>query len=206
MQELVKGNFSTTMHLVALNPDISHGAIALSADGKVKFFQQQPIGDVQATTMELTYDANFHCPPGADDQHGVEWIAKLFNVALMLNALELFVVVDEYRLRKREGFPQQDIHLQAYARLNEKHILSKIIGGGVSASSLDALANEEEEIVSYVAAQVGIQPDPFDMGCSLFPFDCMCVCHAGGGPQTFDSLPSMWQGFGPCGGHASYDQ
>jgi hypothetical protein len=176
-QELIKGNYSTSTHLVALTPTSEHGIVAISADGKLKFFQRQPIGDIHATTMELSYDLPFHW--GGDSAHKqeedpVEWMAKLFNVAMMMGALELFVVADEYRMRgggaNRGGGnpPQQsvqdapapslDIHLQAYARVNEKQILSRIVALDTPVL-LQAVATEEEEICTYIAAQV-----------------CVCVC------------------------------
>lgn len=142
------------MHLVALIPRPEDGTIAISADGKIKFFQQQPIGDVQATTIELVYDGAVHYPLGRDD--GVEWMAKFFNIAMFMGALELFVIVDEYRMRKKEGIPQQhqDIHLQAYARLNDKHVLAKCVPLSSSAPALDAVMQDEPDIYAYISGQV----------------------------------------------------
>lgn len=158
-QDLIKGNYSTSMHLVALAPEPEHGIVALSADGKLKFFQRQPIGDINAATMELKYDTAFHCPvdPGNNDEVSVEWMAKLFNVAMMMGALELFVVADEYRMRggnnnsKKDAPATADIHLQAYARVNEKQILSKLIA---ASNAGPLLHTEEEEIHGYISAQV----------------------------------------------------
>lgn len=173
-QEFVKGNFSTTMHLLALSPEARHGAIAVSADGKLKFFQQQPIGDLMATTIELSYDSNMHLGPlnlsGNEDQTDVnmEWMAKLFNVALMLGALEFFVIVDEYKLRNNKNNnkdssstspPSQaaDIHLQGFARINERSLLAKLIAISNTNGTnllLDTVASDEEEIFRYISGEV----------------------------------------------------
>jgi hypothetical protein len=165
-QDLIKGNFSATMHLIALCPEPRHGSIAVSADGKLKLFQQQPIGDVMANTLELKYDLEGHGwgqQTQEQEAEAVEWMAKLFNVAMMLGALELFVVVDEYRLRtkNKDGTPSAqppaDVHLQAYARINDRQILAKLtslLTSGGSGVQLDTVASEEEDIFQYIAGEV----------------------------------------------------
>jgi hypothetical protein len=175
-QDLIKGNFSTTMHLIALCPEPRHGSIAVSADGKLKLFQQQPIGDVMANTLELKYDLEGH-GWGQQEQEAeaVEWMAKLFNVAMMLGALELFVIVDEYRLRtkNKDGTPSAqppaDVHLQAYARINDRQILAKLtslLSSGGSGVQLDTVASEEEDIFQYIAGEVS----------AFFFWGVCCIC------------------------------
>ena len=63
-QDLIKGNCSSTMHLLAVTPQPAHGAISVGADGKIRFFQQQPIGDLVASTIELAFDSKLHHPTG----------------------------------------------------------------------------------------------------------------------------------------------
>lgn len=151
-QDLVKNNYSSTMHLVALRPEPGHGVVGLGADGKLKFFQEQPMGDVSATTIELTFDASLHHPNPTAEGECEEWMARLLNVAVLMGALELFVIIDEYRMRKNsEGGAARDVHLQGYARINVKHVLSKLVSG---AGLVPLTDSDDQELVSYIVAQV----------------------------------------------------
>jgi len=151
-QDLVKNNYSATMHLVALRPEPGHGVVGLGADGKLKFFQEQPMGDVSATTIELTFDAALHHPNPTAEGESEEWMARLLNVAVLMGALELLVIIDEYRLRKNsEGGASRDVHLQGYARINVKHVLAKLVSGAALVPLTDS---DDQELVSYIVAQV----------------------------------------------------
>jgi len=79
-----------------------------------------------------------------------EWMVKLLNVGMMLNALEVFVLVDLYRQKKDEtaGF-------LGYARINAKKVLDQMIrsktsnGVGVPLSE----AHDEADLHAYIVSQ-----------------------------------------------------
>jgi hypothetical protein len=206
-QDLIKGNFSTTMHLLALSPEPRHGAIAVAADGKLKLFQQQPMGDVSATTIELSYNAEIHGVSPNEDA-SVEWLAKLFNIAMMLGALELLVIVDEYRMRNGNNKGEEslragatsDVHLQAFARVNERLLLAKLVASVSAGALLDAAA--DQGIFQYITDEVR---SPCRSGST--PFTLLTLCPiAGRGPQAPGALPSVRQGRRPPRGHAPHVQ
>jgi hypothetical protein len=78
-------------------------------------------------------------------------MAKLLNVAMILGALELLVLVDDYRMKKKEV--GGDIHLQAYARINVKQVLSKVLAAGTHGGLLPEVLPEEDEIHTYILSQ-----------------------------------------------------
>ena len=65
-QDLIKGSYSTMVHVLGVFPQPSHGVIRLSADNKVKLFLKEPIGDIQAATIELTFNTKYHLSSGLE--------------------------------------------------------------------------------------------------------------------------------------------
>ena len=59
-QDMIKGSYSTSVHLLGVCPLPSQGVISIAADGKVKLFLHQPIGDIQAATIELFFNTKHH--------------------------------------------------------------------------------------------------------------------------------------------------
>ena len=154
-QELVKGNYSSTMHLVALRPEPAHGAIGVGADGKLKFFQEQPIGDISATTIELSVDTQLHHPNPTEGEYE-DWMARFLNVAMLMGALEVMVIVDEYKLRSNanEGAAKKDVHLHGYARINVKPVLARLVSGACLLPLTDVEQEQDHELVAYIVGQV----------------------------------------------------
>lgn len=174
MQTLVKGSYSTNYHLLTVVPEPAHGVISVAADGKLKLFvnaKSQPIADLQASSFELMYNSKIHIPEihfgGSDGEqapspNSVEWMGKLFNVAMILGALELFVLVEDYRLKKMEASGTTERNFQAYARINVKKILNKVIGCKTTGKALvlntEAVAGDDavkrKEIYDYLVSEV----------------------------------------------------
>lgn len=149
-QSLIQGSLSSTVKFLALTPNTSNGLFGMGADGKIKFFLHQPIADVRAYAINLTFDRKAHyCPPdGSND----EWMIKLLNVGIMLDAVQLLVTVDSY---KNKDVPESDLVLEGFARVDLSAVLKKILACG-SASELGQGAEEDmkkKAIVSVFEAQ-----------------------------------------------------
>ena len=115
----------------------------------------QPIADVQASAIELTFHSKYHLA-GTGDTGCIDWLVKLLNVSLMLGALELLVLVDQYKQKKDQ--PATDVLLQGYARVHVKKVLDKLLLAKTHPGTMmlvDA-APAEEEITLYIKTQVPV--------------------------------------------------
>ena len=83
----------------------------------------------------------------------MEWMAKLLNVSMMLGSLELFVLIDEYKQKKSEG-NASELNLQAYARINPKKTLERLLRSKEGGQLLSEAQAQEEEIYAYIQSQV----------------------------------------------------
>lgn len=52
------------MHLVVLCPQTAQGVISMGGNGKVYLYLHQPIGDIKASTIELSFNQNYHGSEG----------------------------------------------------------------------------------------------------------------------------------------------
>lgn len=143
-QKLIQGSFSNTVQVVALTPQSSHGVISLAADGKIKLFLSQPIGDVTAYAINLDFDRKAHqCP---QDGSSDEWMAKFLNIAMMMGAVQLLVILDSY---KTKDVPASDIVLDAYARINLTSIHKAILAASPSAELLGASSAKQGILATF---------------------------------------------------------
>ena len=85
---------------------------------------------------------------GGPEIRNPDWIPKLFNMCMLLGGLELFVIVDQYRVKKQGD----DVNLQAFARINPKKILDQIIRS--KANGAHPLSEDEDELHAYIVSQV----------------------------------------------------
>jgi hypothetical protein len=121
-QKLVQGSLSNTVQLLALTPQTSHGVFAMGADGKIKLFMHQPIGDVKAYSINTVFDRKaHHCP---EDGSNDDWMVKLLNLGVMLGAVQLLVIMDTY---KNKDVAEGDMVLEGYARVDVSQMLKKIL-------------------------------------------------------------------------------
>ena len=56
---MIKGSYSTTLHLLAVCPQPGQGVISTGADGKPKLFLQQPLGDIDAGSIDLVFNSRY---------------------------------------------------------------------------------------------------------------------------------------------------
>ena len=133
-------------------------------------------------------------------------MVKLLNVGMMLEALEVFVIVDLYRQKKDET-----AGLLGYARINAKKVLDQLIRSKTSLSSNDgggvgvllSEARDEAELQAYIASQVQTIASWHSYAFGIHMGEWMMT---GCGPQT--SLPLSWvrcRG-GPVGGYPQDEQ
>jgi hypothetical protein len=121
-QSLIQGSLSNTVQLLALTPQTSHGVFAMGADGKIKLFLHQAIGDVKAYSINTAFDRKaHHCP---EDGSNDDWMVKLLNLGVMLGAVQLLVIIDTY---KNKDVAEGDMVLEGYARLDVSQMLKKIL-------------------------------------------------------------------------------
>ena len=121
-QSLIKGALSTTVNILTVTPNPSHGTIAMAADGKIKFFLQQPIGDVKGYAINLSFDRlAHHCP---EDGSNDEWMVKLLNVCMMVGAVEILVVIDSY---KNKDIMESEVVYDGFARIDISVIQKRLI-------------------------------------------------------------------------------
>ena len=153
-QSLIQGSVSTSVQLLCVTPQSGQGAISLAADGKIKFFMQQPIGDLSAYAINLEFDRMaHHCPvDGCND----EWMVKVFNVALMMSAVQIMVVVDSY---KTKDLTDAEVVYDGFIRIDLAVILKHIIAckeGGVSLTSALELNLERAKTIASVFETQGM--------------------------------------------------
>lgn len=149
-QKLIQGSLSSTVQVLALTPHTSNGLFGMGADGKIRFFLHQPIADVKAYSIHLTFDRKAHyCPAdGSND----DWMIKLLNVGIMLDAVQLLVIIDSY---KNKDVAEADLHLEGFARVDLSIVLKKILACS-RASELGQGVEEDprkKAIVSIFEAQ-----------------------------------------------------
>jgi hypothetical protein len=125
-QDMIKGNLSTTVSLIRAVPGQAQGVFALGPDDKMRFHINEPMSDIPcADTLMVHYDAAIFAA-GKDK----DWVAKLFNVAVVMKAVELFVAVDTYKSNKAAGGDGEDgggFIMDCYARLDVSVLISHIL-------------------------------------------------------------------------------
>ena len=131
LQDMLKGNLSTTVSLIRTVPSQAQGVFALGADDKMRFHINDPISDLPCTeTLMVHYDPAIFAA-GKDK----DWVAKLFNVAVILKAIELFVVVDTYKSNGSSKAANNNndeaggggFTMDCYARLDVSLLISSIL-------------------------------------------------------------------------------
>lgn len=142
-QSLIQGAYSNGIQVVSLTPQPSNGVISLAADGKIKMFVHEPIGDLKPHAINLEFDPRAHC------SENDEWTAKLFNVGLMLHALQITVIVDNY---KTKDVPEAEVVFEGYARLD----VSAIIKAVIACRKPEALSLSPSEIESKKQTILGV--------------------------------------------------
>jgi hypothetical protein len=159
-QDLIKGALSTSVNILAVKPNPSHGTIAMAADGKIKLFLHQPIGDVKAYAINLAFDRQaHHCP---EDGLNDEWMAKLLNVCMMVGAVEIIVVIDSY---KNKDILEADLVLDGYARIDISAIHKSLIACRES-EQLQQISEPKKTALLSVFETQGIQ----NAGKNIFAF------------------------------------
>ena len=127
-QDMIKGNFSSTVALVRVTPTQSNGVFAMGADNKLRFHVNEPIADLPCPdggTLMVHYDpAVFYGTP--HDSAKDDWVSKLFNIAMLLGSVELFVNVDTYKSTKPDQ-NNDEVVVDCFARLDVCSIISKMI-------------------------------------------------------------------------------
>ena len=150
-QTLIKGALSTTVNILSVTPNPSHGAIAMAADGKIKFFLHQPIGDVKGYAINLSFDRlAHHCP---EDGSNDEWMAKLLNVCMMIGAVEILVVIDAY---KNKDIMESEVVLDGFARIDISVIHKRLIACR-EANQLSMISEPKKSALLSVFETQGIQ-------------------------------------------------
>lgn len=149
-QKLIEGSFSNSVQVLCLTPQASHGVISMAADGKIKLFLSQPIGDVNAHAINLDFDRKAHSCP--EDGSRDEWMAKFFNVAMMMGAVQLVVMIDSY---KNKDVMVSELVLDAFARIDVSAMQKKVIASLPSAELLGIFPSEakKQSILASFEAQ-----------------------------------------------------
>lgn len=133
-QDMLKGNLSSTVSLIRAVPSQAQGVFALGADDNMRFHINEPIADLpcSGSLLRVHYDPAIFAS-GSDK----DWITKLFNVALVMGAIEIFVVVDTYKTSKQQqaagggGEDDEGPSMDCYARLNVSVLISSILSTSV---------------------------------------------------------------------------
>ena len=98
-----------------------------------------------------------------------EWMTKLLNVCLIMGAMELFVIVDQYKMKKeKETLAAAEaassastttssggVTLKGYARINVLQVINKLLQSKTSPGSMMLTeAHDQEELLHYFSSQV----------------------------------------------------
>jgi hypothetical protein len=148
-QDMLKGNLSSTVSLIRAVPGQAQGVFALGADDNMRFHINEPIADLpcSGSLLRVYYDPTIFAS-GTDK----DWITKLFNVALVMGAIEIFVLVDTYKTSKQQqaavGEDDEGPSMDCYARLNVSVLISSILSASMVPGSS----------VAYVQAAFAASP------------------------------------------------
>jgi len=113
-QDMIKGNISSSCFFMRMIPTQANGIFSIGPDDVMKFFIHQPLADLPAATGTLAVHFN-----AADFIHNYakaleqkpdlekssnfrEWVVKLFNVLVLMEAVEMLVVVDTYKSQAKK--------------------------------------------------------------------------------------------------------
>jgi hypothetical protein len=89
---MIRNSLSSTFSALDVGYiDPKNGAFAVSATGTIRFHVAEPITDVTPRIIEVKYDERDF---GSAD---VQWISKLFNVAVLLKSARMLITIDGYR-------------------------------------------------------------------------------------------------------------
>ena len=132
-QDMLKGNLSSTVSLIRAVPGEGQGVFALGADDNMRFHINEPIADLpcSGSLLRVFYDPAIFAS-GTDK----DWITKLFNVALVMGAIEIFVIVDTYKASKQQqsamgAEDDEGPSMDCYARLNVSVLISSILSASM---------------------------------------------------------------------------
>jgi hypothetical protein len=132
-QDMLKGNLSSTVSLIRAVPSQAQGVFALGADDNMRFHINEPIADLpcSGSLLRVYYDPTIFAS-GSDK----DWITKLFNVALVVGAIEIFVIIDTYKTSKQQqsatgGEDDEGPSMDCYARLNASTLISSILAASM---------------------------------------------------------------------------
>lgn len=117
-QEMIRANFSTSCFFIRVIPTPQNGVFSIGPDDVMKFFIKHPLVDLpqvgdgggMGTLMVHFNPADFMfnyrqtCELNSTlekSQSFREWIVKLFNILILMGALEMFVIVDTYKNNKK---------------------------------------------------------------------------------------------------------
>jgi hypothetical protein len=146
-QSLIQGSYSNGIQVLSLTPQPSNGVISLAADGKIKMFVHEPIGDVKAHAINLEFDRKAHC------SENDEWTAKLFNVGLMLGAVQIIVIMDSY---KTKDVPEAELVYEGYIRMDISAVIKSIIAcpkSEILSQSPSEMESKKQPILALFEAQ-----------------------------------------------------
>ena len=114
-QNMVRGNLSQTVHMVRVPLLQAHGLFAVHPDGHMRFHVQGQLRDLNASVLRVQVQPQQYGNPPLD------WLCKLFNVALKLpGVLHAMVVVDTYRAARLNAV---DVQLDTLVQLNTEALL-----------------------------------------------------------------------------------
>ena len=89
---MIRSSLTSTFHALDVGYiESKNGAFAVSASGGIRFHVMEPITDISVKCIEARYDPRDF---GTTD---AQWLAKLWNVAVMFKSLRMLVSIDEYK-------------------------------------------------------------------------------------------------------------
>jgi hypothetical protein len=118
-QELIKSNFAQTISVVRISPTM--GTFALGADNILRFHSEGALADLPHGSIIVRFDPRQYPSGNAEN---LIWTIKLFNIAVIVGAMELLVAVNTYQRRNDGGGdggggdgPQRETKFYAFARI-----------------------------------------------------------------------------------------
>jgi len=153
---MIKGNISATVSIIRATPSPTNGVFAYGADDKLRFHINDPIADLPCSeTLLVKMDESMFLGSNNNNNNDSEkkdWMAKMMNIAVILRAMEIFVIVDTYKGKSSAGDGGEgatDQSLDCYVRLDASAITSYTVSATpVMASSLPYVAQTLANVIS----------------------------------------------------------
>ena len=135
-QEMIKMNISTSCSLVKIVPNQTNGVFATSSEDTIKFHVNQPLADVPvgSSALNIMYNPGdfFYGDaknPTLETSAYKEWVVKQLNIFMLIEAVEMFVLIDMYKKTKASNPSDNEsseensgsspqLILNAYCRIN----------------------------------------------------------------------------------------